>query len=111
MRAFVVRSTALLPLILLCASAGQSSPDQILGRWRSMETSMGGIGVMFEFHAGGVVDYSPGAVVETPWRKEDGQLVLPSGTVGGLEQPSSIGLFGFERNFADKSKTCRLAVK
>ena len=45
---------------------------------------------MLEFHADGVVDYSPGAVVELPWRMEDGQLVLPSGKVGGPEQKKTI---------------------
>ena len=41
---------------------------------------------MFEFRSDGTVEFSPGAVVEMQWRTENGQLVLPSATVGGNEQ-------------------------
>src|SRR5229473_5716400 len=90
----VIRSTVLLPLVLLCASADDTSSGQIVGRWRSLETSKGGIGAMYGFHANGVVDFSPGAVVEMPWRIENDQLVLPSATVGGPEQKKSIKWLG-----------------
>jgi hypothetical protein len=67
------------------ASAQQSSSARILGRWRSLETSKGGIGAMFEFRSDGT-DFSPGAVVEMQWRVENNQLILPPATVGGDEQ-------------------------
>jgi hypothetical protein len=86
----VIRCTVLLPFILVCASAADASSGEIVGRWRSLETSKGGIGAMYEFHANGAVDFSPGAIVETPWRVENDQLVLPSGTSGGQEHKQTI---------------------
>jgi len=77
-------------LFLLCASAAESASGQIVGRWRSLETSEGGIGAMYEFHANGTVDYSPGAVVEMPWRIENDDLVLPPATVGGPVQKKTL---------------------
>jgi hypothetical protein len=62
----------------------------LLGRWRSLATSRGGIGSMLEFRAGGVVDFSPGAVVELRYRIEGDQLVLPAATIGGPEQRETV---------------------
>jgi Family of unknown function (DUF5640) len=90
----VIRSAVLLPLILLCASPDDASSGQIVGRWRSLEISKGGIGAIYEFQADGVVDFSPGAVVEMPWRIENGQLVLPSGAVGGSGQKLTLKWLG-----------------
>jgi hypothetical protein len=72
-----------------CASA-QLSAAGIVGRWRSVETSKGGIGVIFEFHSDGTVDFSPGAIVEMQWRIENDQLILPSATEGGAEQKQTM---------------------
>jgi hypothetical protein len=69
-----------------CASAQQSAPAGIVGRWRSLGASKGGIGEVWEFRSDGTVDYSPGAVVEMSWRIEDNQLIIPPATVGGAEQ-------------------------
>jgi hypothetical protein len=77
-----------------CASAQQTSSASIVGRWRSMETSKGGIGYMFEFRSDGTVDFSPAAVVETQWRIENNQLILPPGTVGGAEQKFNLKWLG-----------------
>lgn len=77
-----------------CASAQQSSPASIVGRWRSLETSKGGIGEVCEFRSDGTVDYSLGAVVEIPWRVESNQLVLPPATVGGAEQKYTLKWLG-----------------
>ena len=93
----VVRFAALV-ILLVCvssdcgfhASAKKSSSVSIVGRWRSLETSKGGIGVMYEFHSDGAVDFSPGAIVEMQWRIENNQLVLPSATVGGDEQKCTL---------------------
>lgn len=58
----------------------------VAGRWRSIETSKGGIGAMFEFHGDGTFGYGPGAVVEVKYRVEGGELILPPGTINGREQ-------------------------
>jgi hypothetical protein len=68
------------------ASAQQSSHGSIVGRWRSLGTSKGGIGEVYEFRSDGTLDYSPGAVVEMPWRIENNQLVLPPETDDGAER-------------------------
>jgi hypothetical protein len=41
---------------------------------------------MFEFRKDGMVDYSPGAVVEMKYRIEGDQLVLPPATINEPEQ-------------------------
>jgi hypothetical protein len=64
--------------------------ERLLGRWRSLETSRGGIGAMLTLRRGGLVEYSIGAVVEAPYRVEGKQLVLPPGTEGGHEQRQTI---------------------
>jgi hypothetical protein len=69
---------------------GQVAADGIVGRWRSLETSKGGIGAMYEFRADGAVGFSPGAVVEMPYRLEGDQLILPPATTAGPEQRSTI---------------------
>ena len=66
--------------------AGDDASTKLPGRWRSLETSKGGIGAMFEFRKGGVVNFSPGAVVEMKYRIERDQLVLPPATINGPEQ-------------------------
>jgi len=76
------------------ASAQQPSSAKVVGRWRSLETSKGGIGVMYEFRLDGTVDFSPGAVVEMPWRIESNQLILPPATTGGTEQKLNLKWLG-----------------
>ena len=66
----------------------------LIGRWRSLAVSQGGIGAIFEFHADGVVDYSPGAVVESEYRIEGDELVLPPATKDGGEQRQTIEWLG-----------------
>jgi len=84
--------------------AKQSSSTSIVGRWRSLETSKGGIGAMYQFHSDGIADFSLGAVVEAQWRIEDNQLVLPPDTVGGAEQKSTLKWHGDNNlNLADGS--------
>jgi hypothetical protein len=74
--------------------AADDSSAKLLGRWRTLETSRGGIGTMFEFRKEGVVDYSPGAVVEMSYRVEGNELVLPPGTDKGPEQRQTITWLG-----------------
>jgi hypothetical protein len=82
------------PLLILCAAlplaVAQQQPTAgsaagLLGRWRSVKTSQGGIGAVYEFHADGTVDFSPGAIVEIPYRVEGNQLILPPATTTGPE--------------------------
>ena len=58
------------------ASPGQPQPS-LIGRWRSVETSKGGIGAVYHFHADGTVDFSPGAIVDMPYRVEGDQVIFP----------------------------------
>jgi hypothetical protein len=69
-------------------------PPKLVGRWRSLETSKGGIGTMLEFHADGTVDFSPGAVVESRYRIDGHQLILPSDANGVPEQQTAIAFVG-----------------
>ena len=91
-------SVALLTCVSLdsgsCASAQQPSSASIVGRWRSLETSKGGIGAIFEFRSDGTVDSGPGAVVEMPWRIENNQLILPPETDGGAERKTNLKWLG-----------------
>src|SRR5579863_7686350 len=84
------------PLLLLFALvlANAQPPANLTGRWRSVETSKGGIGAVYQFHADGTVDFSPGAIVEMPYRVEGDQLILPPATTTGPESKSAIALVG-----------------
>jgi hypothetical protein len=75
--------TFILLLAIVPLFAADDASTKLLGRWRSLETSKGGVGAMFEFRKDGVVDYSPGVVVEMKYRIEGDQLVLPPATVNG----------------------------
>lgn len=72
-------------------------PSKLVGRWRSLEISHGGIGALLEFHADGSVDFSPGAVVEASYRIEGNQLILPSDTKAGPEQKMTIEFVGEDK--------------
>jgi hypothetical protein len=75
----------------------KSVPASIVGRWRSLATTQGGIGAMLEFHSDGVVDWSPGAVVEMDYRIEGDKLVLPPATKTGPEQSRALEWLGEDR--------------
>jgi hypothetical protein len=84
-------------LILLAAlpvaSGQQTSANPaaaFIGRWRSVETSKGGIGAVYQFHADGTLDFSPGAIVEMQYRVEGDQLILPPATTTGPEMKSTL---------------------
>jgi hypothetical protein len=93
------RLVAILVGLLLSAVATLAANDsaRVLGRWRSLETSRGGIGAMLEFRKEGILEYSPGAVVEMSYRVEGSQLVLPPGTEKGPEQRQTITWLGKDR--------------
>jgi len=93
-----------------CASAQKASSASIVGRWRSLEASHGGIGAVYEFRAGGTVDFSPGAIVEMPWRIENSQLVLPSETDGGAERKANVKWTGDNKlSLASEASVIELA--
>ncbi len=76
------------------ASAQQPSSSSIVGRWRSLETTKGGIGQIWEFRPDGTFDFSMGAVVNMLWRIENNQLVLPPATTDGPEQKANLKWLG-----------------
>ena len=93
-----------------CASAQQSSSTSIVGRWRSLETTKGGIGNVYEFRSDGTVDGSLGAVVEMPWRIENNQLILPPETNGGAERKTNLKWLGDNKlNLVSEAAVIELA--
>jgi hypothetical protein len=76
----------LLLVIAMACTTGTAADRNMIGRWRSLETSKGGIGGMFVFREDGTLEFSPGAVVETEYRVEGNRLIMPGGTVNGPEQ-------------------------
>jgi hypothetical protein len=75
----------------------QTPAADVVGRWRSVETSKGGIGSIIQLRKGGVVDYSPGAVVEMKYRLEGDELILPPATTHGPELRQKIEFQGLGR--------------
>jgi len=87
----MIKALLILLATLPWASGQQSGPTSaanLIGRWRSVETSKGGIGAVYQFHSDGTVDFSPGAIVEIPYRVEGDQLILPPATTTGPEVKS-----------------------
>ncbi len=83
--------------------------DQALKRWEGVdrrgsrpnrgplaafETSSTGLGSMLTFHSNGVVDFSPGAVVEMTYRIEGGEMIFPLPTINGPEQRQKMEFMG-----------------
>jgi hypothetical protein len=101
----------LLVLALTHSLFAAEIPAKLVGRWRSLETSKGGIGAMLEFHADGTVDFSPGAVVESPYRLDGHQLILPSGTNGGPEQKTTIAFVGDKLRIGEGAATSQFTRK
>jgi hypothetical protein len=98
MRTDAPRKSRYISLALACAQfvvAGDPAAD-LLGRWRATETSKGGIGAMYEFRADGTVNFSPGAVVEMPYRVEDNFLIM-AGETQGSEQKTAIEFVGSDK--------------
>ena len=84
---------ALLLFATLALAIAQPSAN-LTGRWRSVETSQGGIGAVYQFHADGTIDFSPGAIVDMPYRVEGDQLILPPATTTGPETKSKLAVSG-----------------
>jgi hypothetical protein len=88
-------------LVITCGAQsltqGNDQTHELLGRWRSTETSKGGIGTMLFFRADGTVDFSPGAVVEMPYRIEGDKIVFPPATTDGSEQRLKLEFTGQDK--------------
>jgi hypothetical protein len=96
----------------VAALAGaDAESNRIVGRWRSLETSKGGIGAMFEFRDGGAVAFSPGAVVDSVYRVEGRELVLPPATNSGPEQRMRIVKNGEDDLALDSATGGRMELK
>src|SRR3974377_1991113 len=92
----MVRILLMFAVCLPAIAAQTPASSSVVGRWRSLATSHGGIGAIFEFHPDGVVDYSPGAVVESDYRIEGDEVVLPPATKTGPEQRQTVEWLGDE---------------
>ncbi len=84
MRTTLLILFAALPLAIAQQPAADSAAA-VLGRWRSVETSKGGIGAVYYFQADGTLEFSPGAVVDMPYRVEGDQVIFPPATTKGPE--------------------------
>ena len=61
---------------LLAYGATAQDASQIVGRWRSEQTSHGGIGAMYDFDADGTVRFSPGVIVDLQYSVVGDRLTL-----------------------------------
>jgi hypothetical protein len=85
-------------LLILFATLSLASGQQtganpaaaLIGRWRSVETSKGGIGAVYEFHANQTIEFSASAIVDMPYRVEGDQLILPLATTTRPEIASTL---------------------
>lgn len=85
MRLFLLLSAAALMM-------GADLPDAVLGRWRTVNVTKGGLGAMYEFKTGGVVLVRPGAIAPGTYRIEGNELVLPPLTEGGPENRQTMDM-------------------
>jgi hypothetical protein len=85
-----MRTPLLVVLAALPLATAQPPALNLIGRWRSVETSKGGIGAIYQFNADGTLEFSPGAIVDMAYRVEGDQLILPPGTTTGPETKSTL---------------------
>lgn len=83
-----------IPLLVFLAALplamAQPPAANLVGRWRSVETSKGGLGAIYQFNADGTLELSPGAIVDMSYRVEGDQLILPPATTAGPEMKSTL---------------------
>ena len=65
----------IVPVLCCAASALCQGNQKLLGKWRSVVTSDGGIGAVVDFHSDGTFDYSPGAVIGGQYRIQGNQVI------------------------------------
>jgi hypothetical protein len=71
----ITRLAILIALYLASGLSQEGNSRKLLGKWRSVETSKGGIGATVNFRGGGIFDYSPGAIVGGTYRVEQNRLI------------------------------------
>jgi len=69
-------------LLLLAAPALLRGADAIVGRWRSVTTTKGGIGAVYEFGVNGRTKYSSAALLDMEYQVEGPYLKLAGQTIG-----------------------------
>jgi hypothetical protein len=79
------------------APGADTPPRELLGRWRSVETTKGGIGAILVFRAEGTLDLSLGAIVEMPYRIEGGEIIFPPATTDGPAQRTKLDFTGADQ--------------
>jgi hypothetical protein len=77
-------------LLLLACSLGGAT--DIAGRWRPLQTSKGGIGMVLDFSSKGVLWAGTGAVVDSVYAIEGSELMIPGPTVSGPPSRLTIDL-------------------
>ncbi|MCX6613347.1 MAG: hypothetical protein NTW74_21170 [Acidobacteria bacterium] len=90
------RQFLVLPIPALLAGA---SP--IVGRWRSVTTTKGGIGAVYDFRANGSVAYSSTALVESEFSVDGQVLTLGGQRVGIGWHPDGRLQFNFGQNVVE----------
>jgi hypothetical protein len=66
--------TRAIALFLLYTFIAAAQDLTLVGRWRSVESSKGGIGAMYDFTADGTAHFSPGAIVPSQYYVEGDRL-------------------------------------
>jgi hypothetical protein len=69
-------------LVFLAFSPLLRAEASVVGRWRSMTTTRGGIGAVYEFLPNGRVTYSSATLVDTDFRQDGNQLTLAGQQIG-----------------------------
>jgi hypothetical protein len=65
----------ILTALYLTSGLSQQDDYKLLGKWRSVETSKGGIGAVLNFRTNNIFDYSPGAVIAGKYRVAENQVI------------------------------------
>jgi hypothetical protein len=94
-RVYRTRYTLIASVLAQLLRADQPPPE-LLGRWRSLDTSTTGLGAMLTFHSNGLVDCSAGAVVEMAYLMEGGELIFPPTSTNGLKQRQKMEFAGLD---------------
>jgi hypothetical protein len=67
---------ALLSALCVFSGFGEEQGSKLLGKWRSVTTSKGGIGALLDFRPGGRFDYIPAAIVPGQYSVEEQRLTI-----------------------------------
>ena len=70
----------------------QEAARKLVGNWRSVRTSRGGIGSLLEFRDDGVMDYSPGAIVPGRFRLDGKSLIMTADEGDGKQSELAMSI-------------------